>query len=258
MSTPSTSSHRGPHPGILAILYTTLFWIGLYPVTIFYKQPYWPGPWEPASTIVPYFQVYGQRVLFCIVLQLGALICFGLYSVTVVSQLRFLGAKAAGTYIALFGGLLVVADAFAGTMAMWTLLHPGVIEHPAIVLALYYLSYALGGPGFSVPMGLFLAGVSITAGFMKLLPKWLVFFGVFLAIAGELSWLHLAFAKLLFLIPLVRFPGFIWLIATGFLLPKARPTPGAEVASDEERKKMRKSAAVGLVDETKLRNSILG
>jgi len=65
--------------------------------------------------------------------------------------------------------------------------------------------------------------VSITAGFMKLLPKWLVFFGVFLAIAGELSWLHLAFAKLLFLIPLVRFPGFIWLIATGFLLPRGRP-----------------------------------
>jgi hypothetical protein len=57
MSTPSTSSHRGPHPGILAILYTTLFWVGLFPVTAMYKQPYWPGPWEPPSTIVPYFQV---------------------------------------------------------------------------------------------------------------------------------------------------------------------------------------------------------
>lgn len=223
MSTPSIPSHRGPHPGMLAILYTTLFAIGLYPVTSLYKQPYWPGPWEPASTIVPYFQLYGQRVLFCIVLQLGALICFGLYSVTVVSRLRFLGARAAGTYIALFGGLLVVTDAFVGTMAMWTLLHPGVIEHAPIVLALYYLSYALGGPGFSVPMGLFLAGVSVTAGFMKLLPRWLVVFGLVLAVAGELSWLHLAFAKLLFLIPLVRFPGFIWLIATGFLLPKVRP-----------------------------------
>jgi hypothetical protein len=147
----------------------------------------------------------------------------GLYSGTVVSQLRFLGARAAGTYIAMFGGLLVVADAFVGAMVMWTLLHPGVMEHPPVMLALYYLAYALGGPGFSVPMGLFLAGVSITAGFMRLLPRWLVFSGVVLAIAGELSWLHLAFAKLLFLIPLVRFPGFIWLIATGFLLPRTRP-----------------------------------
>jgi hypothetical protein len=27
--------------------------------------------------------------------------------------------------------------------------------------------------------------------------------------------------KLLFLIPLTRFPGFLWLIAAGFLLPKS-------------------------------------
>lgn len=50
-----------------------------------------------------------------------------------------------------------------------------------------------------------------------------------LAVAGELSWLELAFDKLLFLNPLVRFPGFIWLIAAGFLLPKSRRP--AEVGS---------------------------
>ena len=33
--------------------------------------------------------------------------------------------------------------------------------------------------------------------------------------------MNLVFPQVLFLIPLVRFPGFIWLIATGFLLPKA-------------------------------------
>lgn len=222
MNSPAYVTHKGPHPGILALLYMLLFCIGLYPVTAMYKQPYWPGPWEPASVIVPYFQNYGSRVLFCIVLQFGALVCFGLFAVTVVSRLRFLGAKAAGPYIALLGGILVLADAFAGTMTMWTLLHPGVIDHPPLVLALYYLSYALGGPGFSVPMGLFLAGVSVTSGFMKLLPRWMVACGLVLALAGELSWLHLAFPKLLFLIPLVRFPGFLWLIAAGFLLPKRR------------------------------------
>jgi len=222
MNTSTQVTHKGPHTGLLALLYTLLFWIGLYPVTALYKLPYWPGPWEPASVIVSYFQNYGSRVLFCIVFQLGAIICFGLFVVTIVSRLRFLGAKAAGTYIALLGGFLVLADAFAGSMAMWTLLHPGVIENPPTVLALYYLGYALGGPGFSVPMGLFLAGVSVTAGFMKLLPRWVVIFGILLALAGELSLLHLAFPKLLFLIPLVRFPGFIWLIVTGFMLPKSR------------------------------------
>ena len=42
-----------------------------------------------------------------------------------------------------------------------------------------------------------------------------------LAVAGpEWSWLHLVIPNLLFLIPLVRFPGFIWLIAVGLSLPK--------------------------------------
>ncbi|MGI8959585.1 MAG: hypothetical protein ACR2IV_07475 [Bryobacteraceae bacterium] len=45
-------------------------------------------------------------------------------------------------------------------------------------------------------------------------------FGLLLAVAGELSWLNLVFPQILFLVPLVRFPGFIWLIAVGFALPK--------------------------------------
>ncbi|HTW82221.1 MAG TPA: hypothetical protein VME23_21930 [Terracidiphilus sp.] len=215
--------HRGPHPGILALLYTVLFCVGLYPVTNLYKEPYWPPPWESAAVIVNYFQHYGARVIICLTLQLGAWVCFGIFTATVVSRLHFLGARAAGTYIALFGGFLVVADSFAGTMAMWTLLRPGVNENGTLVLALNYFSYGLGGPGFSVPMGLLLAGVSVTAAFMKLLPKWVIVLGLVLAAAGELSWLHLAvFPHLLFLIPLVRFPGFVWVIAVGFLLPKSR------------------------------------
>ena len=103
MNPPSTAIHKGPHPGMLAVLYTVLFCVGLYPVTALYKKPYWPGPLEPASAIVPYFQTYGARVLFCLVLQLGAMICLGLFTATVVSRLRFLGARAAGAYIALLG-----------------------------------------------------------------------------------------------------------------------------------------------------------
>ena len=222
MSTSVSATHRGPHAGMLALLYTLLFWIGLYPVTALYKLPYWPGPWESASVIVNYFQNYSSRVLFCLVFQLGAFICFGLFTATVISRLRFLGAKAAGTNIALLGGTLVVADAFVGAMVLWTMLHPGVIDHPPTALALYYLAYGLGGPGFSVPMGLFLAGLSVTSGFMKLLPKWMVIFGLLLAVTGEVSLLHLVFPKLIFLVPLTRFPGFLWLIAAGFMLPKQR------------------------------------
>lgn len=70
-----------------------------------------------------------------------------------------------------------------------------------------------------------MAGVSIPAAFLKLLPQWVVGMGLVLGAAGELSWFHLIIPKILFLIPLVRFPGFVWLIAVGFLPPKTRPLP---------------------------------
>ena len=70
-----------------------------------------------------------------------------------------------------------------------------------------------------MPFGLLMAGVSIPAAFLKLLPKWVIGLGLVLALAGELSWLSLVLPGALFLIPLTRFPGFLWLILTGFRLP---------------------------------------
>jgi hypothetical protein len=53
-----------------------------------------------------------------------------------------------------------------------------------------------------------MAGVSVTAAFMKLLPKWVIVLGLVLAAAGELSWLHIFFfPRLLFLIRWCVFRG---------------------------------------------------
>jgi hypothetical protein len=45
-------------------------------------------------------------------------------------------------------------------------------------------------------------------------------FGLALAVIGELSALSLVIPQALFLIPLTRFPAFIWMIVAGFRLPK--------------------------------------
>jgi len=119
---------------------------------------------------------------------------------------------------------LTVFNGVGASLAVWTMIHPSVVQTPSVLLALYYFSYALGGPGFSVPMGLFMAGVSVPCAFLRLLPKWVIVLGMILAVTGELSWFHLVSPKTLFLIPLVRFPGFIWLIAVGSHCQKlARP-----------------------------------
>ena len=135
-------------------------------------KPYWPGPWESSDVIVSYFQTHGRPVLICLFLQFGATICLGLFCAPTVGRLRFLGARSAGPWIALFGGFLTVFDGMAASFAVWAMIHPNVVQTPSVLLALYYFSYAFGGPGFSVPMGLFMAGVSVPAAFLKLLPKY--------------------------------------------------------------------------------------
>lgn len=223
-------TQRNPSPPLwlLALLYTVLFNAGLYPVTMFAGLPYWPGPWEPANVIVAYFQSHTTKVLACLFLQFGANICLGLFCAVTVSRLFFLGVRAAGPWIALLGGFLTVFNGLAAGLTLWTMINPSVVQHPDVLVALYHLSYGFGGPGFSIPMGLFMAGVSVSAGLSKLLPKWIVVLGLILAVAGELSWFHFISPNTLFLIPLTRFPGFIWIIAVGFALPKAvLPTEAA-------------------------------
>jgi hypothetical protein len=214
--------HRGPNLGMLATIFTVLFNAGLYcVVSLSAGKPHFPGPWESAQTITTYFQEHSSAVLMCAFLQFGASIPLGIFTATVVSRLRFLGVRAAGPYIALFGGLATSFNLVVSTLILWVMAYPGVAQDAAVLRALYYVSYAFGGVGYSVPLGLLMAGVSIPAAIMKLLPKWLVILGLVLAVVGELSWFNLVFPKALFLIPLTRFPGFIWLMAVGFKLPKS-------------------------------------
>jgi hypothetical protein len=232
-TTTPTNKHAGPNPGIVAIVYTLLFNAGLYFVVSFRPpehleasptavRPYFPGPWESAETIVNYFQTHPREVLWCAFLQFGAAISLGIFTATMVSRLQYLGVRAAGAQIGLFGGMMTAFNMATTSLILWVMAYPGIAQDAGVLRALYYLVFSIGGVGFSVPMGLLIAGLCVPAAFMKLLPKWLVIFGLALGVIGGLSWFSLVFPKLLFLIPLTRFPGFIWLIIAGFVMPKTR------------------------------------
>ena len=217
-------THPGPHLGIVATVFAILFNVGLYPVSSLYASPSFPGPRDPANVIVSFFQFRPLSVLFCSFFQFGASIPLGIFAASVVSRLRFLGARAAGPYIALFGGLATSLNMAVSASVLWVMACPGMAQDAGVLRALFYLQFALGGPGFSVPVGLLLAGICVPAGLMKLLPKWLVGLGLAIAAIGEFSWLSMVFPRLLFLIPLTKFLAFAWLIAAGFLLPKSIAT----------------------------------
>jgi len=214
--------HQGPNLGVLAIVFMVLFNAGLYFVISFSANtPHFPGPWESAETIAAYFQGHPRDVLMCALLQFGSAIPLGLFTATIVSRLQFLGARVAGVYIALFGGFLTAVNLALSALILWVIAYPGIAQDTAVLRALYYIVFAVGGVGYSVPLGLLVAGVSVPSAFMRLLPKWLIVLGLLIAACGELSWFSLVFPKLLFLIPLTRFPSFIWLVIAGFMLPKA-------------------------------------
>jgi hypothetical protein len=221
------SKHAGPHPGVVAIIYTFLFVASLSPVVSFSGGPHFPGPWESSGTMAAYFQGHSTAVLTCAFLQFGAAIPLGIFTATMVSRLQFLGVRAAGAHIALFGGLMTAFNMAAAALVLWVMAYPGVARDTTVLRALYYLTFSFGGVGFSVPLGLLIAGICIPAAIMKLFPRWLVVFGLALTVIGELSVLSLLIPQALFLIPLTRFPGFVWLIAAGFALPKGKSYPSS-------------------------------
>jgi hypothetical protein len=215
--------HKGPPLGLLAIIFTLLFNLGLsFVISFSSTTPHYPNPTETAETIETYFRNQVRDVLMCAFFQFGSAIPLGLYVVNVVSRLRFLGIQAAGTYIALFGGLMTAVNLALSALVLWVMAYPDMAQDTSTIRALYYIVFAVGGVGYSVPLGIFFAGVSVSAGFAKLLPKWLVIFGLILAASGEFSWFSLIFPNMLFLIPITRFLGFVWLIIAGFKLPKAK------------------------------------
>ena len=174
-----------------------------------------------------YFAEHAKAVQVVAFLQFGAAIPLGLFTATLASRLRFLGIDAAGATIALFGGF--AASVFLGCSALvqWVLASPGVAEDPANARVLQLLMFATGGPGHVVPLGLLIAGASITAGLTKLIPRWLMSFGVVLALVAELATLVLILEPAAYFLPLARFPSFIWIICISLVLPARRSIPAS-------------------------------
>src|SRR5262249_49124925 len=154
-------------------------------------------------------------------LQFGAAVPLGIFTATVVSRLQFLGVNVAGVLITLLGGFAASLLSAGSALVQWVLGQPGATSQPIVTRILHLLSFATGGVGFVVPFGLLVAGVSVIAWFNKMLPRWLVWLGLALAVIAELSSFSLVFTPAGYLLPAARFPGFVWIIATGFLLPRS-------------------------------------
>ena len=218
---PKGPRHPSPPLGPVAVVYTALFCAGLYAIATSSGGAHFPRPWDSAQAMAAYFQQHSKAVLLCALLQFGSAVPLGIFTAAIVSRLQFLGVRAAGATIALYGGLAASFAVTCCSIVLWVMAHPGVADDVLLTKALYYVSFGFGGFGYSVPLALLMSGVSVPLLFYRVVPKWIPILGLIVAGFGVVSWLSLEFVPAMFFIPLTRFPGFVWMIAVGFAMPTA-------------------------------------
>src|SRR6266700_8414169 len=226
----SLTSNRfaGPRLLPLAIVHTLLFVANILSVVLLRHGAPFVTPFGDAEAARAFFATNPLALKVSAFFFFGSAVPLAIYTATVVSRLRYLGIRAAGTNIALFGGFAASGAIAISGLCTWVLSVPEVAASVVATRVLYFLSFLFGGAGFAVAFGLLAAGVSVTSHFARLLPRWLVVLGMIVAVAGELSSLSLITYPANIAIPVTRFVGFAWLIIVGARLPSMHPAAEGE------------------------------
>ncbi len=165
---------RGPSLILLAIVHILLFVAGLVAAaTLRHGAPY-VTPFGSAEALRSFLELSPAAVRVSNFFLFASAVPFGIFAVTTVSRLRFLGVRATGTNIALLGGLIATIALILSGSAGWILSLPEVTASAPVMKAIVFLNFLMGGVVFAVGFGLFAAGVSVTSYFMRLLPRWMV------------------------------------------------------------------------------------
>ena len=213
---------RGPSLILLAAVHILVFVAGLVAAAALRHGAPYVTPFAPAEEVRLFFAQSPTAVRVSNFFLFGSAVPFGIFAVTLVSRLRFMGVRAAGTNIALLGGLIATIALILSGITGWVLSLPEVSASAQVVKAIFFLCFLLGGAAFAVGFGLLAAGVSVTSYFMRLLPRWLVALGMLVAITGELSWFSLIAYPANFFIPITRYLGLIWMVSVAVALTKNR------------------------------------
>jgi hypothetical protein len=218
----ATPRFRGPSLILLATVHILVFAAGLVASATLRHGASYVTPFAPAEQMRLFFAQSPTAVRVSNFFLFASAVPFGIFAVTIVSRLRFMGVRAAGTNIAFLGGLTATIALILSGIMGWVLSVPEVSASAQVVKAIFYLCFLFGGTVYAVGFGLLAAGVSVTSYFMRLLPRWMVVLGMLLAITGELSSLSLIAYPANFFIPITRYLGLIWMVSVAVALRKNR------------------------------------
>jgi hypothetical protein len=226
----SVPQFRGPSIVLLASVHIVLFVAGLVLGSVLRHGLAFTTPFAPAEQVRLFLNQNPLAVRVSNFLLFGSAVPFGIFTMTTVSRLRFLGIRASGTNMTLLGGLTATTALFLSGLAGWMLSVPDLTASAALAKAIYFLSFLCGGVFYAIGFGLFAAGVSVISYFTRLLPRWLTFFGIVVALTGEISWFSLIVFPANFFIPITRYFGFVWMLLAAIWLTRGRKARSASAA----------------------------
>ncbi|MFJ1794391.1 DUF4386 domain-containing protein [Kitasatospora griseola] len=181
-----------------------------------------PHPDATGAEVVRYAQEHGGAARLGALLLLAASVPLALCAALLYRRLRALGITAPGSAITLVGGVVAASALVLSAAAGWAGGRLSADAPPALGRALADVSFLSGGPAFAAGFGLLAAGVSVSAMLADLLPRAATWAGLVVAAAGMLALFALVADGFMYLLPVVRFGGLVWLLFVAALLPKTR------------------------------------
>ncbi len=220
MSSSPADRHDGPPLTLVAAICVGLLFGGLaIGVALGGVMPL---PYGPAAAVQQYVRAERVAVQVIAVAVFASSVPLAVYAATASARLRHLGVAAPTATIALTGGILAAGSLGLTGLVAWTLSRPEVSGDTALVAALYYLVFLVGGVGHIVTLGLLIGGMAAPSLVLGLLSRPLALAG--LAIAGlcELATLVLIWPTLGPILPVARVLALVWLVIAGARLPLRR------------------------------------
>src|SRR5215472_1683807 len=134
----SQSRHAGPPLLLLALVHLLLLAASVFAGAVLRHGGVYVNPYSSSQAVQDFFANSPQAIRVSTFFFFGSAVPLGLFTATVVSRLRFLGVRAAGTYIALFGGFVASAALALSALYGWVLSVADVVSSAAaLVHALY-------------------------------------------------------------------------------------------------------------------------
>lgn len=223
-SRPEPNHPNGPHAGALAIITTALVVAAIALPAVITGHQGFVLPSATPDEVRAYFDTSADAARLTALFQFAAAIPLGILTATLYAHLRRLGIKVPGPSIAMFGGVAASTAMILSCSALYAAAELGDPARGAsgdVLSALTLFAFAAGGAGYVVPLGLLVAGVAVPAYILRLVPRPLALAGLVVALICEFATLDVLSHAFDPLLPIGRFGSLVWLIAVGFLLPKA-------------------------------------